>query len=62
MKALREILGEDLYNKGVEETFFLSLMPKVENLWDIQRFLEVDGGQDRYKSDVRIDKTSTVCK
>lgn len=48
MKTLREILGEDFYNKGVEETFFffLSLMPKVENLWDIQRFLGVDGGQD----------------
>lgn len=47
MKTLREILGEGLCNKGVEETFFFfSLMPKVEILWDIQGFLEVDGGQD----------------
>jgi hypothetical protein len=25
---------------------FLSMMPKVENLWDIQSFVEVEGGQD----------------
>lgn len=43
MKTLREILGEDLYNKGVEETFFLDAKSKI--LWDIQRFLEVGGGQ-----------------
>lgn len=28
MKTLREILGEDLYNKGAEETFFLKLDAK----------------------------------